>query len=284
MALRSTARYPIPTVPRVSSSHETSALTAPRAHPLDMIAASTSSPTWTQVEALPPKPSSAWTTSLDHRKTLLDVISEEVLQPVLGQGKDISELWEAYNRSLKVFSLLFQTLSELHNQSPTGPTLKAKQIGRLIAERTTELVPEELDIARMIQVALTNGRRARKVMARLQRKGVFDQFLKTREGGMWISASHGFPWGVFGLSFMAGDPEQYSKEDIYLCLHLIEAGPRDSFAFLRGYELELKEAEEEEVIEAGEMHEELARLEAEEFEEAERLLDRVEQGGQVSQE
>jgi hypothetical protein len=32
------------------------------------------------------------------------------------------------------------------------------------------------------------------------------------------------------------------------------------------------------------MHEELARLEAEEFEEAERLLDRVEQGGQVSQE
>lgn len=244
----------------------------------------THSPTWVQAEADAPAPRSTlvWSPSLERQRAIIDAIDETVLARALGRGKDFDELFEAYSRSLPVFSHLLHALDELlartESSRPQSPEALDEELEE-IAEQWAPVVPEHIDMTRLLQLALRDARRGNKVVERLEARGWFDDFLASESGRRWVSASAGLAWGTFGIEMIAHEPDDYSTEDIYFCLSLIKFGPRDSFAFLRGYELDRLDVDAgapDESFEVGSLPDELRALEAEEFEHAERLLAAIE--------
>lgn len=249
----------------------------------------THSPTWDQAEAdaSAPRSTLVWSPSLERQRAIIDAIDETVLARALGRGKDFDELFEAYSRGLPVFSHLLHALDELlARNEPRRPPQGAEELDEeldAIAEQWAPVVPEHIDMARLLQLALRDARRGNKVVERLEARGWFDDFLASESGRRWVSASAGLAWGTFGIEMIAHEPDDYSTEDIYFCLSLIKFGPRDSFAFLRGYELDRLDADadaEDDAIEVGSLPDELRALEGEEFEYSERLLAAVESDGE----
>lgn len=229
------------------------------------------SATWTETSApSPPRVSSILTPSLAQAEALCD----DIFAPVLGHGLKSHELWGAYSDTLRAFSAL------LHSLSPR-PEPGSRQISKAITEWAGSLLNDEQDVDPIVRVALADLRRSEKVVARLQERGLFNEFLRTRKGGMWISAGHGLAWGMLGLRHCSNVPDRISQEDLNFCLTLFRVGPLDAFAFVRAFELDCIDREESsDDFEPGQMHPDLEQLEAEEHDEHERLLTQLELGAE----
>jgi hypothetical protein len=213
----------------------------------------------------PPRPALVSTPWLIEHKAIHDAINEEVFAPTLGCGKDLHELHESYGKSLKIFSHLLQAFAVLV-EAASQPKVDSESLGRTIAAQVGPLVDPQVDIARIVQFGFRSARRNQNVVARLQHREVFADFLQTMAGRRWVAASHALSWGLFGLRYIVTEPDRFSKEDLCFCLAMIEHGPRDAFTFARAFELDLLDRERDEEpgedFEVGELPEDLAALEA----------------------
>lgn len=248
----------------------------------DMMLTTSSHPAWRHVsEPPPPRVSPVLTPWFIQTKAIHEAINEDIFEPVLGRGLDPDQLWDAYGRTLRVFSYLSGALSALFDELKPQPEFASAQMSKAIHEWAAPLFNDEEDIDSIMRVALANLRRNQKVVARLEKRGCFDKFLRSQKGGVWVSASYGFSWGLLGLRYCSKDPDRISQEDLYFCLTLIKVGPLDAFAFVRAFELDLLDREDSsDDFEPGEMHPEIAQLEAEEHDEHERLLAQIEDRGE----
>lgn len=208
---------------------------------------------------------------IEKYSTLVKGIREEILLRVVGNDKTVDELLDGFNASLPAFVHTVLALEELFGES--GEPMKGEHIARLIARQYNAENHDELEYD--LIAGMKNMTRAFKALARLRDRGLEDAFLATASGKQFLSSQWALTWGIMALDTMADRPDDFSSEDWEFCQLLVVAGPRDTFAFVRGFELAQDDEREEEFDFEPEPVApvlELVELERVEFHEGERFL------------
>lgn len=214
---------------------------------------------------------------------LRDAIREDVILKVIGCGKDMPGLWDGYGQTLPAFVDMLSALVRLHQlHLGEDKTMKPEQLGRIVGRRVDGA---GLDVdAGVVEYIVTCGQRnmirAGKTIRRLRSRGLLETFFGTDNGRQWTSAACGYAWGLMALRAVVDDVDHFSPEDVDFCLMLMENGPKDSYSFARGFELDLEEEDDLEFpLEVTPMSDELRELEEIEFDEGERMLRALEDRG-----